>query len=244
MQQGLIMPARQHAAYPAQATSLPIRARFMDMLHANALLADALANNLMEVFACSFGASAPGHAALIGEAARLIIERLSFAALTHDIGYVRGVCPGDDAASCVVNREGATVDLPRGASDAFLAPYHVERSKIAVRARFANHDLVDAERIASAIELTRFPVPEDGDHAEIDSEVAFVRAVIAPLHSVSDQKAVETDTESRLRSAAPEAVRIGGCRHTSRILRENSLSRGTAKSRKARILIGRNRLAV
>ena len=166
------------------------------------------------------------------------------AALTHDIGYVRGVCPGDDAASCVVNREGATVDLPRGASDAFLAPYHVERSKIAVRARFANHDLVDAERIASAIELTRFPVPEDGDHAEIDSEVAFVRAVIAPLHSVSDQKAVETDTESRLRSAAPEAVRIGGCRHTSRILRENSLSRGTAKSRKARILIGRNRLAV
>jgi hypothetical protein len=76
----------------------------------------------------------------------------------------------------VVNREGATVDLPRGASDAFLAPYHVERSKIAVRARFANHDLVDAERIASAIELTRFPVPEDGDHAEIDSEAAFVRA--------------------------------------------------------------------
>ena len=85
MQQGLIMPARQHAAYPAQATSLPIRARFMDMLHANALLADALANNLMEVFARSFGASAPGHAALIGEAARLIIERLSLSdALYHD----------------------------------------------------------------------------------------------------------------------------------------------------------------
>jgi hypothetical protein len=189
----------------------------MDMLHANALLADALADNLMQVFARSFGASAPGHSALIGEAARLIIERLSLsdalyhdaehtalvtlvaqdilrgrrlrqninadawlhvilAALTHDIGYVRGVCPGDDAASCVVNREGATVDLPRGASDAFLAPYHVERSKIAVRARFANHDLVDTERIASAIELTRFPVPEDGDHVEHDSERAFVRA--------------------------------------------------------------------
>ena len=187
------------------------------MLHANALLADALADNLMQVFARSFGASAPGHSALIGEAARLIIERLSLsdalyhdaehtalvtlvaqdilrgrrlrqninadvwlhvilAALTHDIGYVRGVCPGDDAASCVVNREGATVDLPRGASDAFLAPYHVERSKIAVRARFANHDLVDTERIASAIELTRFPVPEDGDHVEHDSERAFVRA--------------------------------------------------------------------
>jgi hypothetical protein len=189
----------------------------MDMLQANALLADALADNLMLVFTRSFGASAPRHAALIGEAARLIIERLSLsdalyhdaehtalvtlvaqdilrgrrlrqsinadawlhvilAALTHDIGYVRGVCPGDDAARCVVNREGATIDLPRGASDAFLAPYHVERSKIVVRARFANHDLVDAERLATAIELTRFPVPEEGDHAEHDSEPAFVRA--------------------------------------------------------------------
>ena len=187
------------------------------MLHADALLADALADNLMDVFVRSFGASAPGHSALIGEAARLTIERLSLsdalyhdaehtalvtlvaqdilrgrrlrlkisadawlhvilAALTHDIGYVRGVCPGDNATSCVVNEEGATVDLPRGASDAFLAPYHVERSKIAVRARFVNHDLVDPERLASAIELTRFPVPEDGDHSEIDSEPALVRA--------------------------------------------------------------------
>jgi hypothetical protein len=189
----------------------------MGMLHANALLADALAENLMEVFGRSFGTSAPQHSALIGEAARLVIERLSLsdalyhdaehtalvtlvaqdilrgrrlrerlsadawlhvilAALTHDIGYVRGVCPGDHAERCVVNRDGATVDLPRGASDAFLAPYHVERSKIAVRARFINHDLVDKGRIESAIELTRFPVPEDGDHAEIDSEAAIVRA--------------------------------------------------------------------
>jgi len=187
------------------------------MLQANALLADALAENLMLVFARSFGSSAPGHAALIGEAARLIIERLSLsdalyhdaehtalvtlvaqdmlrgrrlrqsinadawlhvilAALTHDIGYVRGVCPGDDATSCVVNQEGASVALPRGASDAFLAPYHVERSKIVVRARFASHHLVDAERLASAIELTRFPVPEESEPADHDSEPALVRA--------------------------------------------------------------------
>ncbi|MBV9518845.1 MAG: hypothetical protein JO068_12045, partial [Hyphomicrobiales bacterium] len=59
--------------------------RFLKMLQANALLADALADNLMLVFARSFGASAPGHAALIGEAARLIIERLSLSdALYHD----------------------------------------------------------------------------------------------------------------------------------------------------------------
>ena len=32
------------------------------------------------------------------------------------------------------------------------------------------------ERIARAIELTRFPVPEDDDHAETDSEAGLLRA--------------------------------------------------------------------
>jgi hypothetical protein len=59
------------------------------------------------------------------------------AALTHDIGYVRGVCPGDTAAHFVIDAAGNTVKPSRGASDAYLTPYHVERGKIAVRDRFA-----------------------------------------------------------------------------------------------------------
>jgi hypothetical protein len=98
------------------------------------------------------------------------------AALTHDIGYVRGACHGDTARHCVIDASGATVELPRGASDAFLAPYHVERSKIAVRERFAGHELVDPERLAVAIELTRFPVPDDDDHRETGTEAGLVRA--------------------------------------------------------------------
>jgi hypothetical protein len=76
----------------------------------------------------------------------------------------------------VIDSGGATVELPRGASDAFLAPYHIERSKIAVRERFAGHDLVNAERLAQAIELTRFPVPDDEDHQATGTEAALVRA--------------------------------------------------------------------
>ncbi len=98
------------------------------------------------------------------------------ALLAHDIGYVRGVCPGDEPDRFVVDEAGATVGLPRGASDAALQPYHVDRSKIVVRARFESVPEVDAERIARAIELTRFPVPDDGDHAETDSEPGLVRA--------------------------------------------------------------------
>src|SRR3984893_4504040 len=85
------------------------------------------------------------------------------AALNHDIGYVRGICPGDTTEHFVIDAAGNTVTPPRGASDAFLTPYHVERGKIFVRERFASVpsldlDLdLDEERIAAGIELTRFP---------------------------------------------------------------------------------------
>ena len=98
------------------------------------------------------------------------------AALTHDIGYVRGICPGDTAADFVIDTAGNTVTPPRGASDAFLTPYHVERGKILVRERFAPVPFIDEERVAAAIELTRFPVPEDEDHAATDTEAGLVRA--------------------------------------------------------------------
>lgn len=98
------------------------------------------------------------------------------AALAHDIGYVRGICQGDVGQTFAVDLQGNRVELPRGASDAALAPYHVERSKIFVRERFAGHQYIDPERVAANIELTRFPVPDDDDHAATDSEAALVRA--------------------------------------------------------------------
>jgi hypothetical protein len=98
------------------------------------------------------------------------------AALTHDLGYVRGVCPGDTAERFVVDAAGNTVKPPRGASDAYLTPYHVERGKIAVRDRFAAVPYIDEERVAAAIELTRFPVPDDEDHAATHTEAGLVRA--------------------------------------------------------------------
>ena len=98
------------------------------------------------------------------------------AALAHDVGYLRGICPDDSAEGQIIDAAGTRVALPRGASDAFLAPYHVARSQIAVRARFASFEMIDGERIARAIELTRFPVPNDEDHAETDTEAGLLRA--------------------------------------------------------------------
>jgi hypothetical protein len=100
----------------------------------------------------------------------------TLATLTHDIGYVRGVCQGDRDGSYVINNKGERFSPPPGASDASLAPYHIDRSKIAVRERFGVHPLIDAERLARAIELTRFPVPQDDDHRQTETEAGLVRA--------------------------------------------------------------------
>ncbi len=188
------------------------------MLNATALLADELGQNLSRVFLRTFGGSEPHIAALLDEAARLVIELLAtsdalyhdaehtalvtlvaqdilrghrlvktispedwlhfiVAALTHDIGYVRGICTDvDHGDRQVIDEIGTVIVLPRGASDAYLAPYHVSRSKIAVRKRFEAHAVIDGERIARAIELTRFPVPADDDHAQTDTEAGLLRA--------------------------------------------------------------------
>jgi hypothetical protein len=100
----------------------------------------------------------------------------TLATLCHDIGYVRGVCQGDQEGAYVINDRGELFSPPRGASDASLAPYHIDRSKIAVRERFGLHPLIDAERLARAIELTRFPVPQDDDHRQTETEAGLVRA--------------------------------------------------------------------
>ena len=79
------------------------------------------------------------------------------ACLAHDIGYVRGILQGDDNESYVADLSGRTIRLPRGSSDAALAPYHVDRSKLFVFERLDSTAEVDANRIAKAIEYTRFP---------------------------------------------------------------------------------------
>ena len=98
------------------------------------------------------------------------------ALLCHDIGYIRGVCRADTRDSFVIDADGNRVTPPRGSSDAFLTPYHVDRGKIFVRERLGQVPEIDEERIARAIELTRFPVPESGDHQETDTEAGLVRA--------------------------------------------------------------------
>ena len=99
---------------------------------------------------------------------------LIIACLFHDIGYVRGILKGDGPDGYTIDASGRKSKLPRGASDAALMPYHVDRSKIFVLDRLAKSKLVDAGRVARAIEFTRFP-PQGADDYN-NEEGSLVRA--------------------------------------------------------------------
>ena len=96
------------------------------------------------------------------------------ACLTHDIGYVRGVVKGDGDDGYIVDGTGRKVSLPRGSSDAALAPYHVERSMLFVLDRFATVEELDGARVARAIGFTRFPYSTDEE--DVDEDGALLRA--------------------------------------------------------------------
>lgn len=96
----------------------------------------------------------------------------------HDIGYVKGVCRSDKESERLyaTGQNGEMVYLPPGASDASLTPYHVDRAKLFIDERFGGHKLIDAEFIKRNIELTRFPVPNEGDHQDTVNFPGLIRA--------------------------------------------------------------------
>jgi len=108
---------------------------------------------------------------LVADYAHVIIS-----CLTHDIGYVRGILPGDDEDGYVINAAGDKIKLPRGASDAALMAHHVDRSKLYIMERIQGSELLDATRIARAVEGTRFPTTMPAEVEEIDEEAALLRA--------------------------------------------------------------------
>ena len=117
-----------------------------------------------------------GHDILIGRALRRATTATDYAnfilaCLTHDIGYVRGIVQGDEDGAYVADLSGRKIELPVGSSDAALAPYHVDRSKLFVIERLDAADEVDAARIARAIEYTRFPyVPPLNEQDDLNEE--------------------------------------------------------------------------
>ncbi len=103
----------------------------------------------------------------------------TIALLFHDIGYVRGVCKGDQENRVATGTGENFIDLFANSTDAALSQYHVDRSLMFMRERFSaafdRHKLLKTDVIMGFIEKTRFPFPSDGSKDD-DSLGALVRA--------------------------------------------------------------------
>ena len=162
------------ASHPRLAEIIPFAARLALECIGNS---DALYHNVEHTMLVTLA----GHEIFMG---RALLKRSTpadyanfiVACLTHDIGYVRGIIKGDDNESYVIDGTGRKVTLPRGASDAALAPYHVERSKLFVLDRLAEVEELDSGRIARAIGCTQFPYRSPADEGEIDEDGSLLRA--------------------------------------------------------------------
>lgn len=101
---------------------------------------------------------------------------LMVALLCHDIGYLKGICHQDCAeASTYTTGDDLVVMLP-GATDASLTPYHVDRSKQFVAENLCCYHMLDIKAIQHMIELTRFPIPNDALHQDVENLPGLARA--------------------------------------------------------------------
>jgi hypothetical protein len=137
------------------------------------------------------------HTAMVGLAGQSILEgkhlceggvtpknwmHFMIALLCHDIGYVKGVCQNDGEHEFATGKGGETVKIPSGSTDVALTPYHVDRSKLFVRDRFGTSSQselpteIEAEVVASYIEMTRFPVLDGENYQDTKGYPGLVRA--------------------------------------------------------------------
>jgi hypothetical protein len=104
------------------------------------------------------------------------------AVLCHDIGYVKGICKNDTKERFASGIGDETVEISPEGTDVSLTPYHVDRSKLFVRERFGKGlmtdttQIIDAELIASYIEMTRFPSPAGDFYQDTKGYGGLVRA--------------------------------------------------------------------
>jgi hypothetical protein len=103
------------------------------------------------------------------------------ALLFHDIGYRKGICKNDTGNMFATGINGTQVEIPPETTDASLGPYHINRAKLFVHELFGKGMIwdmttIDANLIASYIEITRFPVPEGDFYTDTKGYAGLARA--------------------------------------------------------------------
>ena len=97
--------------------------------------------------------------------------------LFHDLGYVKGICPGDRPhAHQYSDGRGGYRYLSPKATGAALAECHVDRSQAYAATHLSQYPFLDISAVQENIEMTRFPVPDDSQYRDILSYGGLCRA--------------------------------------------------------------------
>ena len=98
--------------------------------------------------------------------------------LCHDIGYIKGICHQDRSKEklFVTSKDGEFITLKPGATDAALTDYHVDRGQLFVEENFSGYKLIDTKLINDNIEMTRFPIPQEGKYQQTSNYAGLARA--------------------------------------------------------------------
>ena len=79
------------------------------------------------------------------------------ALLFHDIGYVKGILPGDSLNFQVIKPDGSSISLSEDSTDASLAPFHITRGQMFIQQRTWPKG-INKELLCYFISQTEFPV--------------------------------------------------------------------------------------
>ena len=160
-------PGHCHEIVRAARVALGHIARSNALYHdlSHTILVTQIGQNLLQ------GRILRSHAVSSADWMHFIVSTLCFAT-----GFVRDICPGDDGkGKCVVDADGATITMPRGATDGWLWPYFTDRSKLFVTQHFRDNPVVDWRTVAANIEYSRYP-PLPDRNQETASYPGLLRA--------------------------------------------------------------------
>ncbi|MGY8817507.1 MAG: GAF domain-containing protein [Pseudomonadales bacterium] len=104
------------------------------------------------------------------------------ALLFHDIGYVKGILPGDSLNFQVIKPDGSSISLSEESTDAALAPFHITRGQMFIQQRTWQKG-INKDLLCFFISHTEFPVP---NHRSPSAEFSESQQKIAEIIGAAD----------------------------------------------------------
>ncbi|MEM9102428.1 MAG: hypothetical protein AAGB12_08890 [Pseudomonadota bacterium] len=73
------------------------------------------------------------------------------------VGFVKGSVNGDTREKIIIDQQGNAIEPPRGSTDGYLWPYHINRTRLYVQQKLSHLPIIDWELVNLLVDYGRFP---------------------------------------------------------------------------------------